>query len=212
MFWYDLASSLLIGIINTLELLLISAPLGTGLGIAVGILSSRKGFLSILARAFSSIFRGFPLLVTLFIVFFGLADFGIYLSPTASAIISFILCSSAYISEYVRGAILSIDEGQSLAAKAIGMNETQEFLHIIIPQAIRRALPSISNEIVYMVQYSSLAFAIGVQEIYSVAKSFNSLYFRPLEIFSTLAFIYLSMTALVTLLFRKLTERLRIPD
>ncbi len=107
---------------------------------------------------------------------------------------------------------MSVDQSQSLAAKAIGMTQLQEVLYVILPQAIRRALHGISNEIVYMVQYSSLAFAIGVQEMYSVARTYNSLYFKSLEIFSVVAITYLALTALITMFFRKLIRKLEIPD
>lgn len=191
------------GLMMTLELLIISAPFGTAIGALIGVLSVYGGrILSTVSRVFTTIFTGFPLLVTMLLIFFGLPELGIYLSPTESAIISFVLCSGAYISQYVRGAILSIDEGQSLAARAIGMTRAQEILYIVLPQALRRAIPGISNEVVYMIQYSSLAFAIGVQEMYSISKSFNSIVFRPLEIFSMLALFYLALCTSVSFLFK----------
>ncbi len=212
-FWSEYLSSLLMGFLTTSELVAISAPLGIILGIALGASRVYGGIiLGSFARGFSALFRGFPLIVTLFLVFFGLPEIGIYLPPVTSAILSFSLCSGAYISEYVRGAIMSIDQGQSLAAKAIGMTKLQEVLYIILPQAIRRAIYGISNEIVYMIQYSSLAFAIGVQEMYSVARTYNSLYFKSLEIFSLLAVIYLVLTALTTLFFKGLIRKLEIPS
>lgn len=201
------------GLLRTLELLIISAPCGVALGVLLGALSVYGGrFLGYLSRAFTSILTGFPLLVTMFLVFFGLPELGVYLSPEGSAILSFVLCSGAYVSRYVRGAVLSIDEGQSLAARALGMTELQEVLYVVLPQALRRAVPSISNEVVYMVQYSSLAFAIGVQEMYSVSKSFNSIVFRPLEVFSMLALFYLALCALTSLLFRSIQGRLRVVE
>jgi len=91
------------------------------------------------------------------------------------------------------------------------MTKTQEILYIILPQALRRALPGISNEIIYMIKYSSLAFVVGVQEMFAVAKTFNSLWFRPIEIFLTLAIIYLAMTTAATIGFKWLENKLRIP-
>ncbi len=212
-FWPEYLSSLFMGFLTTSELVAISAPLGVILGIALGTSRVYGGrVLGSLARGFSALFRGFPLIVTIFLIFFGLPEIGIYLPPIPSAILSFSLCSGAYISEYVRGAIMSVDQGQSLAAKAIGMTQLQEVLYVILPQAIRRALHGISNEIVYMVQYSSLAFAIGVQEMYSVARTYNSLYFKSLEIFSVVAITYLALTALITMFFRKVIRKLEIPD
>lgn len=201
------------GLLKTLELLVISAPCGVTLGVLLGVLSVYGGrFLSYLSRAFTSTLTGFPLLVTMFLVFFGLPELGVYLSPTESAVLSFVLCSGAYISRYVRGAIMSIEEGQSLAAKALGMTKSQEVLYVVLPQALRRAIPSISNEVVYMVQYSSLAFAIGVQEMYSVSKSFNSIVFRPLEVFSMLALFYLALCTLASFLFKSIQRKLRVVE
>ncbi|MCS7103450.1 MAG: ABC transporter permease subunit, partial [Candidatus Korarchaeum sp.] len=108
------------------------------------------------------------------------------------------------------GAILSIDEGQSLAARALGMTKAQEVLYVVLPQALRRAIPGVSNEVVYMIQYSSLAFAVGVQEMYSISKSFNSIVFRPLEIFSTLALFYLALCTLASFASKSIQRRFRV--
>ncbi|MEM0268693.1 MAG: amino acid ABC transporter permease [Candidatus Korarchaeum sp.] len=210
-FLLDFLVALSSGLMRTLELLMISAPCGIALGVFVAVLSVYGGrILSTISRIFTATFTGFPLLVTMLLIFFGLPELGVYLGPTESAILSLVLCSGAYISQYVRGAILSIDEGQSLAARALGMTRAQEILYIVLPQALRRAIPSVSNEVVYMVQYSSLAFAIGVQEMYSISKSFNSINFRPLEIFSILALFYLVLCASVSLLFNSIRRRFSV--
>jgi len=91
------------------------------------------------------------------------------------------------------------------------MSKAQELLYVILPQAFRRALPGISNEIIYMIKYSSLAYIVGVTEMFSVSKRFNSLYFRPVEIFFTAAIIYLAMTTAATIGFKLLENKLRIP-
>ncbi len=157
------------------------------------------------------LFRGFPAIVTLLIIFFALPQVDIFFSPYWSAVIGFILVTGAYQSEYVRGAIQSIDVGQSLAARAVGMSKFNEVSHVILPQAIRIALPGISNEIIYLVLYSSLASYIGVEEIFAVARHFNSLQFRPIEIFLTAGLIYAAMATLCFAGFRILENKLRIP-
>ncbi len=102
-FWPEYLSSLFMGFLTTSELVAISAPLGVILGIALGTSRVYGGrVLGSLARGFSALFRGFPLIVTIFLIFFGLPEIGIYLPPIPSAILSFSLCSGAYISEYVR--------------------------------------------------------------------------------------------------------------
>ena len=211
-FWEGFLTKLAQGTVTTLQLLSITIPLSIALGIVVGIFRAYGGKLgSLIAEIYVLVFRGFPLLVTMMIIFFGLADLGIMLEPFWAASIAIILCSSAYQSEYVKAAFLSIDEGQSLAAKAIGMSKLQEVLYIIMPQAIRIALPGITNEIIYMILYSSLSYIIGVSEIFSAAVSTNSIWFRPGEIFGSIALIYLAMATAVSSLFKKLEDRLRIP-
>jgi len=211
-FWPDFLSTLARGVLVTLEILAISMPLSVLLGIALG---TARVYGNLLIRGIASAivitFRGFPVLVTLLILFMGLSDFGIFLSPFWSAVIGFILCSGSYQSEYVRGAIRSIDVGQSLAARSLGMTKIQEVLYIILPQAIRRAFLGITNELIYLVQYSSLAFVVGVPEMFSVTKTFNSLYFRPIETFTTLAAVYIVMISVLVLFFKGLERRLSLP-
>ncbi|MFP3269047.1 MAG: amino acid ABC transporter permease [Desulfurococcales archaeon] len=200
------------GILVTLEILAISMPISVLLGIALG---TARVYGNVIIRGIASAivitFRGFPVLVTLLLIFFGLSDFGIYVPPFWTAVIGFILCSGSYQSEYVRGAIRSIDIGQSLAARSIGMTKFQEVLYIILPQAVRRAFLGITNELIYLVQYSSLAFVVGVPEMFAVTKTFNSLYFRPVETFTTLAVVYLVMISVLVIFFRGIERRLAIP-
>lgn len=187
-------------------------PISVLLGIALG---TARVYGNVIIRGIASAivitFRGFPVLVTLLLIFFGLSDFGIYVPPFWTAVIGFILCSGSYQSEYVRGAIRSIDVGQSLAARSIGMTKFQEVLYIILPQAVRRAFLGITNELIYLVQYSSLAFVVGVPEMFAVTKTFNSLYFRPVETFTTLAVVYLVMISVLVIFFRGIERRLAIP-
>jgi len=211
-FWEEFLPALMGGVVTTLKMLAIAMPVSVALGILIGTLRVYGDRISsTIATAMVVTFRGFPLMVTLLILFFGLADFKIYLTPFWAAVLGFILCSGSYQSEYIRGAIRSIDAGQSLAAKAIGMTKLQEVLYIILPQAIRRALPGISNELIYMIKYSSLAFVVGVQDMFAISKSFNYKYFRPIETFMTLAIIYLVMTTVATIGFKWLENKLRIP-
>ena len=211
-FWSSFITNLLEGIVNTLKILSISIPFSIALGFLLGFIKLYSNrILALLAEAITALFRGLPAIVTLMIIFFGLADFKIYLSPFWAATLGFILCGSSYISEYVRGAIRSIDVGQSEAAKALGMNKMQEQLYIILPQTIRRALPGVSNEITYMIQYSSLSFIVGVKDIFSVAITFNSLYFYSIEIFICVALIYLLLIAIANIIFRVIEIKLRYP-
>ncbi len=196
----------------TVEIIVVSVPIGVALAIALGVARVYgKKPVSLLATSIVVIFRGFPAIVTLLIIFFALPEVGVFFSPYWSAVLGFVLVTGAYQSEYVRGSIQSIQAGQSLAAQALGMTKLQEIAHIILPQAIRAALPGISNEIIYLVLYSSLASYIGVQEMFAVARTFNSLNFRPIEIFLTAGLIYAAMATVCFLGFRTLERKLRIP-
>ncbi len=196
----------------TVEIIVVSVPIGVALAIALGVARVYgKKPVSLLATSIVVTFRGFPAIVTLLIIFFALPEVGVFFSPYWSAVLGFVLVTGAYQSEYVRGSIQSIQAGQSLAAQALGMTKLQEIAHIILPQAIRAALPGISNEIIYLVLYSSLASYIGVQEIFAVARTFNSLNFRPIEIFLTAGLIYAAMATVCFLGFRTLERKLRIP-
>jgi polar amino acid transport system permease protein len=187
-------------------------PIGVALAVILGVgrvYGNRP--VSLAATSIVGIFRGFPAIVTLFIIFFALPEVGIFFSPYWSAVLGFVLVTGAYQSEYVRGAIQSIHAGQSLAAEALGMSKQQEVVHIILPQALRAALPGISNEIIYLILYSSLASYIGVQEIFAVARTFNSLNFRPIEIFLTAGLIYAAIATVCFVGFRIVERKFRIP-
>jgi polar amino acid transport system permease protein len=211
-FWEEFLPQVFAGSIVTIELIVVSVPIGVALAIALGmarVYGNRP--VSLLATTVVGVFRGFPAIVTLFIIFFALPDVGIFFSPYWSAVLGFVLVTGAYQSEYVRGSIQSIHVGQSLAAQSLGMSKLQEITHIILPQAIRVALPGISNEVIYLILYSSLASYIGVGEIFSVARTFNSLQFRPIEIFLTAGLIYAAIATVCFGGFRIIERRLRVP-
>lgn len=211
-FWERFIPELISGIYMTLQILAITIPISIAWGIVLGSLRVYGGkFFSWVAAGIVGLFRGFPLIVTLLLLFYGLPEVGIYLSPYWTAVLAFILCSGAYQSEYVRGAIRSIDLAQIYAARSLGMTKLQELFYIVLPQAVRSALPGISNEIIYQIKYSSLAYIVGVSEIFAVSKSFNSIYFRPMEIFLTAAIIYIVMNTVATIAFRLVEDKLRIP-
>ena len=140
-FWEAFLPKIFEGWLLTVKILALSIPLGVILAIAIAVarVYGNKA-ISLLAAGIVGLIRGLPLIVTLLIIFFALPKLGVYLSPYWSAVLGFILCSGAYQSEYARGAIQSIDVGQSLAAQALGMSKLKEVVHIILPQALRRAL------------------------------------------------------------------------
>ncbi len=203
------------GLIMSLQLILPSAFIGGAIGVILGVLRV-FGCRSVkaCANSFVAVIRGVPLTVQLMILYFGLPNIPfikIYLSPYAAALIGFIICTSAYQSEYVRGALLSIQQGQIKAASALGMTRWQTILFVIVPQAVRRALPGCGNEIIYLVKYSSLAYLVTCIELTGEAKVLVSRTFRPTEVYFAAAVYYLIMVSAATWLLAKLEKKLEIP-
>jgi polar amino acid transport system permease protein len=195
----------------TIELIVVSVPIGTALAIVLGVARVYGDrAVSLAATTIVGVFRGFPAIVTLFIIFFALPEVGVYFSPYWSAVLGFVLVTGAYQSEYVRGSIQSVQAGQSLAAQSLGMTKSQEVVHIILPQALRVALPGIQNEVIYLILYSSLASYIGVQEMFGVARTFNSLNFQPIEIFLTAGLVYAAIATVCFVGFRLFERKVRI--
>ena len=200
------------GALVTLKLIALSIPLGLILGvlIAVGRVYGNR-LISSFCTIYTLFFRGTPLLVQLFILYYGLPSIGIFFSPFVAAVIGFILCSCAYHSEYIRGAIQSIKTGQMMAAEALGMTRSKAILYIILPQALRRAIPGCSNEIIYLIKYSSLAFMVTCVELTGAGKIIASRYFEYTLVFAVVGAIYLLMVSVVTKLLNRLEKKLEIP-
>ncbi|MET3193987.1 amino acid ABC transporter permease [Bacillus sp. OAE603] len=152
-------------------------------------LSGNK-FLNAIARVYVSIIRGTPLLVQLFIIFYGLPSIGLTISPYISAIIGFSLSVGAYASEIIRGSIQSIDKGQWEAAYSIGMTYNQTLKRIIIPQAARVSLPPLSNTFISLVKDTSLASLILVTEMFRTAQEIAAVNYKFLLVYAEAGFIY----------------------
>ena len=200
------------GVLVTIKLIILSIPLGLILGIliAVGRVYGNK-FISSLCAIYTIFFRGTPLLIQLFIIYYALPSIGIFFSPFMAAVTGFILCSGAYHSEYIRGAIQSIKTGQMMAAEALGMSRIKAVLYIILPQALRRAIPGCSNEIIYLIKYSSLAFMVTCVELTGAGKIIATRSFRYTEVFLVVGIIYLLVVSIVTKFLNTLEKKLRIP-
>lgn len=200
------------GVLVTIKLIILSIPSGLVLGIliAVGRVYGNK-FISSLCAVYTMFFRGTPLLVQLFIIYYALPSIGIFFSPFMAAVTGFILCSGAYHSEYIRGAIQSIKTGQMMAAEALGMSRIKAVLYIILPQALRRAIPGCSNEIIYLIKYSSLAFMVTCVELTGAGKIIATRHFRYTEVFLVVGIIYLVVVSIVTKFLNILEKKLRIP-
>ncbi len=200
------------GLSISLLLILPSAVAGMALGLAAG--SMRvfgSGWMRILAGAYITVFRGTPLVVQLFVLYFGLPNIGIYFEPYTAAVLGFSLCGGAYHAEYIRGGLLSIKKGQLLAAQTLGFAHWKAVLYIIVPQALRRALPGCGNELIYLIKYSSLAYIITCIELTGQAKNLASSTFRFTEVFLVAGAYYLLLVTLASFGLQKLEKRLYIP-
>lgn len=178
----------------TVFVTIISCFSGTILGslLALGKIYGNK-VISTLVRIFISIIRGTPLLVQLFIIYYGLPSYGIRLAPLTAAVISFIINSGVYQAEYLRGSIQSISGSQLKAAQSIGMTKWQGIRYIILPQALRRVIPAWTNEFIYMIKYSSLAYVIGAKELMTEAKLLASRNYQFFNVYFLVALIYLAV-------------------
>jgi polar amino acid transport system permease protein len=191
---------------------LISCSLGTVLGtfLALGKIYGNK-FVSAVVRIIISIIRGTPLLVQLFIIYYGLPSWGINLDPITAAIISFIINSGVYQAEYLRGSIQSISGSQLKAAQSIGMTKWQGIRHIILPQAFRRVIPSWTNEFIYMIKYSSLAYVIGARELMTEGKLIASRNYQFFDVYLVVALIYLIVIIFFVAIFNRIEKKVAIP-
>jgi polar amino acid transport system permease protein len=163
-----------------------------------------------LAAVYSTVMRGLPPIVLLFILYFIIAG-SINISPFWAGSISLAIISSSYQMEIFRGAVLSVGEGQEMAARAIGMSHIQTIRYIILPQALRLAIPPWSNEAATVVKDSSLVYALGVAEVLRRAQFVGARTFKPLMAFSIAALIYFGLVFLTSRALSVLEEKTRIP-
>ena len=187
-----------------------------GIGILIGLPAAfarvyGPKWLQWIVTAFIEILRGTPVLVQLFLVYYGLPQFGVTFSAFISAYIALGLNSGAYQTEYFRGAIQAIGSGQMMAARSIGMTRMQAIRHVIVPQALRLAIPAWSNEAVSMIKISSILYLIAVPEMMTVAKELLTRYYNPFQTYITAGIVYLIIIGVITILLNRLEKRLTIP-
>lgn len=193
----------------TIPLTLIAFTLGLILAIftALARLSSSR-ILQLFARVYVSIIRGTPLLVQLFIIFYGLPSMGIVIDPFPAAVIGFSLNVGAYASEIIRAAILSIPKGQWEAAYSIGMSYPQALIRIIFPQATRVSIPPLSNTFISLIKDTSLAAMILVTEMFRRAQEIAATNYEFLLVYTEAAFIYWFICMGLSLIQDRLENRL----
>ena len=222
-FLFETARTLSSGIPLTLVLAVLSVSLGIVLAV---LLASMRlwgpRWLSLFARAYVFVFRGTPLLVQMFLIYYGLGQFEavrhsflwpVLREPFWCAILSLSLNTGAYGSEIVRGAFLAVPFGQIEAAKACGMSTTLAFRRILLPQAVRLALPAYGTELILLVKATSLTSIITLMEITGVAARLISETYRVVEVFVVAGALYLAinfvLTRIVAFAEHRLTAHLR---
>ena len=193
--------------ILTIELTLLSLFFGVFVGIFFAILRTRKNkILSSISYYYSYIFRGTPLLVQIFIIYFGLGQVEwlresflwiIFKEPYSCAIIAFTLNTGAYTSEIFRSAFETIQKGILEAADSLGLNKIHVFFKIKLPIVIKQSLPAYGNEMILMLKGTSLASTVTLLDLTGVAKHIISTTFRPVEVFIVAGSIYLLMTFII---------------
>lgn len=174
---------------------------------------SRLRPLRLFNRVYVELLRAAPVLVVLLWVFYGLpVVVGLRLDVFTAAVIALALCDSPFEAEILRGGIQSIDRGQREAALSLGLTEFQAFRTVVLPQAIRRVLPPIGNQFVYLVKMSSLASVIGATDLTRKANELVVTVFRPLEIYTVLIVEYLVLVLAVSWAVRALERRMAAGD
>lgn len=186
--------------VTTIELAVMSISIGVVIGLFVALMKiSKIKILNIIGQIYTWIFRGIPLLVQLFLIYYGLsAALGIDLDSYTAAVIGISICGGAYIAEIIRSGILSIDSGQMEAALSLGMNNKMAMRKIIIPQTYRRLIPPLGNEFINLIKDTALASTITVTDLLRTAQLHAGSSFKPFEMYLSAAVIYLFLITFLT--------------
>lgn len=196
----------------TIAVTLVALPFGLFLGLFLSLIHTYGGNVANrLASIYSLLMRGIPPIVLLFILYFILSGRLINLSPFWAGSLSLGIVSSAYQMEILRGALLAVSGGQMTAARAIGMSRLQSIRHIILPQALRLAIPPWSNEASIVLKDSSLVYALGVPEILRRAQQLSATTQQPFLAYGTAALIYFILVFASNRALDYLSERTKLP-
>jgi len=200
---------LAVGMLETLRICIVAMVIGVALGTLLGLgAMSRHKALRFLVMAYVDFIRGTPLLVQIFLVYFALPVIGVNMSEYWSGVTALSLNAAGFICEIMRAGLQSIDRGQIEAAQSIGMRHQQTVLHILLPQAWRRIVPPLTNELISLIKGSALLSAISVYELTHAGQEIIATYFSPFEIFLLIALYYYALISAVAWLSRYLERRL----
>ena len=201
---------LLAGVKYTIGITVCGLALGLVLGIVAGLINTGKNrFLKAIAMGYIEAIRGTPLIVQVMFIYFGLPlALAVRVPPLAAGVVAIGINSGAYIAEIVRGAIVSIDAGQTEAARSTGLNRFQSMRYVILPQAFRRMIPPLGNQFIISLKDTSLLTVIGVAELTRRGQEVISINFRAFEVWLTVALIYLCMTLSLSWILRHVEIKL----
>nr|WP_106778900.1 amino acid ABC transporter permease [Lysinibacillus timonensis] len=214
--------SYLRGAYMTLIIAIVSTIIGALIGLFIGIMHTiplqKKSFKSIILKiinfilsTYVEIFRGTPMIVQAMVVFYGIAAYGYVMDTFIAGVLVVSLNTGAYMAEYVRGGIVSIDKGQYEAAEAIGMSHFQTMVNVILPQVIRNILPATGNQLIMNIKDSAVLSVISVTELYFSASSVAGATFKFAEPFLIACMMYLIMTFAASQLLRFIEKKLDGP-
>lgn len=201
------------GLWTTVWLVALSLVIGLGIAIPLAVARNSANYLlSLPAWGYIYFFRGTPLLVQLYLIYYGMDQFfpvkdTLWEHAWFCALVAFVLNTSAYTAEIIRGAINGLPKGEVEAAKAYGMSQWMTYRRIILPSALRRALPAYSNEVIFMLHGSAVAGIVTILDLTGAARSVNSRYYAPFESFLTAGLFYLLLTFVILWVFRHAEKR-----
>lgn len=186
-------------ILTTIPLTIVSFIFGLFFAFIIAMMRiSKSRILQAIAKFYIWVIRGMPLLVLLFIIFYGLPQFGVVFTPFVSGAIGLTMSQAAYDSELIRAAILAVPKGQWEAAQALSISKLQTIRHIIIPQAALIAVPGIGNNFISLTKDTSLCAVLTVKELFQVARAAVATNFQPLWMYIEAGLIYLALSTILT--------------
>jgi polar amino acid transport system permease protein len=197
---------------ETIKITLVSFALALLLGFLVGVLRiAPRAPWTWIGRAYVDAIRGVPLLVWIFFIYFGLGRV-LHLPQFVAGVLAIAICYSAYVGETIRAGIQAIPKGQWEAAASLGLSRRQAMQRIILPQAVRIVVPPVMNDFIACLKDSSLATVLAVNELTQLGRLRRASTFRVLETFNVVAFLYLSMTLLLSAAVRWLEKKMKIEE
>lgn len=200
---------LAVGTVMTLKIASLAAVFGLAGGIALGLIAlGGWTWARWLVRAYVDFIRGTPLLIQIFIFFFGLPLMGLRLGEFWAGVIALSFNCAAYVSEIVRGTVGAVEKGQTEAAKSIGMTQDKILLYILLPQSIRPMVPALTNDVITLLKNTSLLSVISVYELTRSGQAIIASHFAPLEIFALLALYYYAIISVLSYMSRVIERRL----